>query len=66
MSRFELARSAFNALRAHAEESETSARKREYNIQTDLIVRESTGFPRGTMTHLSKSNSMPKSRLKRA
>ena len=61
MSRFELARSAFNALRAHAEESETSARKREYNIQTDLIVRESTGFPRGTMTHLSK----PKSKLKR-
>ena len=62
MSRFELARSAFNALRAHVEDSETSARKREYNIQTDLIVRESTGFPRGTMTHLSK----PKSRLKRA
>src|SRR6266567_4028970 len=51
MSRFELARSAFNALRAHVEDSETSARKREYNIQTDLIVRESTGFPRGTMTH---------------
>lgn len=59
MSRFELARSAFTALRAHVEESEHSTPKREYNIQTDLIVRESTGFPRGTMTHL-RGESKPK------
>jgi DNA-binding LacI/PurR family transcriptional regulator len=52
MSRYDLARSAFTALRAHVEVSEQSTPKREYNIQTDLIVRESTGFPRGTMTHL--------------
>jgi DNA-binding LacI/PurR family transcriptional regulator len=56
MSRFELARAAVTALRAHVEGPEDSALKREYNIQTDLIVRESTGFPRGTMTHLRKSS----------
>ncbi|MEO6983456.1 MAG: LacI family DNA-binding transcriptional regulator [Edaphobacter sp.] len=54
MSRFELARAAFTALRAYVEESEASTRKREYRIQTDLVVRESTGFPRGTMPHLRK------------
>jgi len=62
MSRFELARTAVTALRAHVEEPEDSALKREYNIQTDLIVRESTGFPRGTMTHLRKSS--PKATVK--
>jgi hypothetical protein len=35
--------------------SPRNTHKREYNIQTDLIVRESTGFPKGTMTHLQKS-----------
>ena len=54
MSRFDLARSAFNALRAHVEATEESETKREYRIQTDLIVRESTGFPRGTMGHMRK------------
>lgn len=54
MSRFELARSAFNALRTHVEMTEESKGKREYSIQTDLIVRESTSFPRGTMEHLHK------------
>jgi DNA-binding LacI/PurR family transcriptional regulator len=53
MSRFELARAAVTALRAHVEQPESS--KREYNIQTKLIVRESTGFPRGSMTHLQKT-----------
>lgn len=57
MSRYELARSAFSALRAHVEHSGDSAPKREYNIPTDLIVRESTGFPRGTMAHLGKRKS---------
>lgn len=53
MSRYELARSAFVALRAHVENEGASA-QREYDIPTTLVVRESTGFPRGTMTHLSK------------
>jgi DNA-binding LacI/PurR family transcriptional regulator len=53
MSRFELARAAVTALRAHVEQPEGS--KREYNIQTKLIVRESTGFPRGSMTDLQKT-----------
>lgn len=46
MSRTELASAAVAALRAHAEK--TSA-QREYKIGTELVVRESTGFPRGTM-----------------
>jgi DNA-binding LacI/PurR family transcriptional regulator len=46
MSRFELARSAFYALRAHVEKSDACPANREYHIQTDLIVRESTGSPR--------------------
>lgn len=54
MSRFELARAAVTALRACAEGTEKSEEKREYNIQTDLVVRESTGFPRGTMKDLSQ------------
>jgi DNA-binding LacI/PurR family transcriptional regulator len=48
MSRFELARAAVTALRAHVEHLEVSPPKREYDIQTELIVRESTGFPRTT------------------
>jgi LacI family transcriptional regulator len=55
MSRFELARAAVEALRSYAEHPEDPTHKREYDIQTDLIVRESTGFPRGTMTHLQKT-----------
>jgi len=54
MSRFELARAAVTALRAHVEQLENSAPKREYNIQTDLIVRESTGAPRSAMARLQK------------
>ena len=48
MSRFSLARSAFAALRAHVEDSAAASLQREYPIQTDLIVRESTSFPRGS------------------
>jgi DNA-binding LacI/PurR family transcriptional regulator len=54
MSRFELARAAVTALRTHIEQTEKSEPQREYDIQTNLIVRESTGFPRGTMTHQQK------------
>ena len=54
MSRSDLARAAVGALRAHVEETSP---KREYKIDTHLIVRESTGFPRGTMAHLRKGKS---------
>ena len=52
MSRFDLARAAVAALRAHAENPNDPATKRDYKIQTALIVRESTGFPRGATTRL--------------
>ncbi|HTC74108.1 MAG TPA: LacI family DNA-binding transcriptional regulator [Edaphobacter sp.] len=52
MSRFELARAAVAALRAHVEGTNDSTPKRDYKIQTDLIVRESTGLPRGAATRL--------------
>lgn len=48
MSRADLALGAVSALRGHLE----GAPKREYHIDTRLVVRESTGFPRGTMAHL--------------
>lgn len=44
LSRFELARAAVTALRAAVENTGESAPQREYNIHTDLIVRESTGI----------------------
>ena len=49
MSRADLALGAVSALRGHLE---GSSPKREYKIDTRLVVRESTGFPRGTMTYL--------------
>ena len=52
MSCFELARAAVTALRAHVEEGGDP--KRQYKINTHLVVRESTGFPKGTMLHLRK------------
>jgi LacI family transcriptional regulator len=55
MSRFELARSAFHALRAHVDKAESSMLKREYDIQTDLIVRESTGFPKAAISSPRKA-----------
>ena len=54
MSRFEIARAAVTALRAHVENPTDSTPKRDYNIQTELIVRESTGVPRGTATRAAK------------
>jgi DNA-binding LacI/PurR family transcriptional regulator len=59
MSRFELARAAVTALRTHVEESD-SVQKREFSIQTNLVVRESTGFPRGTMRDLQISKGKAK------
>jgi DNA-binding LacI/PurR family transcriptional regulator len=55
MSRFELARAAVTALRAHVEPSDNAEPRREYKIQTDLIVRESTGSPRAAISRLTKS-----------
>jgi DNA-binding LacI/PurR family transcriptional regulator len=52
MSCFELARAAVTALRAQVEEG--GEPKRSYKIPTHLVVRESTGFPRGTMLNFSK------------
>jgi LacI family transcriptional regulator len=52
MSRIDIAKAAFGALRAQAESPEPSQGKKEFTIPTDLVVRESTTFPRGTMTHL--------------
>ncbi len=52
MSRFELARAAVTALRAHAEDNPKLLAKREYEILTHLTVRESTGYPQGTMQDL--------------
>jgi DNA-binding LacI/PurR family transcriptional regulator len=49
MSRIELAQAAVAALCAHAE---NGAPRREYRISTHLSVRESTGFPRGSMLQL--------------
>ncbi len=54
MSRFELARAAVTALRAHVEDAGDSTPKRDYNIQTELIVRESTGSPRVPSTGAAK------------
>ncbi|WP_158941952.1 LacI family DNA-binding transcriptional regulator [Granulicella sp. S190] len=60
MSRFEIAKACVAALRAPLEEPKL-AHKREYEISTDLIVRESTTFPKGTMEHLRTSKRVKKS-----
>jgi len=51
MSRLDLARGAVTALRAHVEHTSP---KREYKIETRLVVRESTGYPRGSRSDLPK------------
>ena len=56
MSRQEIAKAAFEALRSQVETPELVHGRREFKIHTDLIVRESTGFPRGTMAHLRKKS----------
>jgi LacI family transcriptional regulator len=49
MSRLELARAAVTALREHVENANP---RREYKIDTKLVVRESTGYPPGAMQDL--------------
>ena len=51
MSRLELARAAVTALRTNGEHATPN---REYQIDTQLVVRESTGFPRGAMHDLRR------------
>jgi DNA-binding LacI/PurR family transcriptional regulator len=46
MSRFELSKAAVTALRAHVEDNPNATAKREYNIETQLVVRESTSAPK--------------------
>jgi LacI family transcriptional regulator len=58
MSRFELARAAVTALRTHVEQPQEA--KREYNIQTDLIVRESTAPPKRTKQKSERKASITK------
>lgn len=60
MSRFELARAAVTALRTHVEQPQEA--KREYNIQTDLIVRESTSAPHRAAPHSQRSKVKPAAR----
>jgi LacI family transcriptional regulator len=52
MSRVELSRAAVSALRAHVE---GTGQQREYRIDTQLVVRESTSFPPGTMQDLNRN-----------
>ncbi len=52
MSRADLARAAFEALRIHVEGTEKTA-KQIWPIPTRLTVRQSTGFPPGTMPKLA-------------
>ena len=52
MSRLELARAAVSALRASVE---GTAQQREYKINTQLVVRESTSYPPGAMQDLQPS-----------
>jgi LacI family transcriptional regulator len=53
MSRTSLATSAVNALRAH---TEATSPRREYPIETQLVVRESTTFPPGSMDYLEQKS----------
>jgi LacI family transcriptional regulator len=52
MSCFELAKAAVTALRAYVEKTPT---KRDYPISTQLVVRKSTGYPRGSMLDLRRT-----------
>jgi len=54
MSRFELARTAVTALRAQVEGAADNPPQREYEIKTELIIRETTGAPVGVAAVDSK------------
>ena len=62
MSRFELARAAVTALRIQVEGDSGFTEKREFNIQTNLVVRESTCYPQGTMNYVQKRAHRSKSK----
>lgn len=62
MSRVELARVAVAALHAHLE---GASPLRECKIDTSLVVRESTGFPRGTMLGLRQAKTASRPTLPR-
>jgi LacI family transcriptional regulator len=57
----DLAAAAVEALRAGIEQDHPKAARREWQISTQLVVRQSTGFPRGTLPALMQ-NSSAKSR----
>ena len=59
MSRTAIARAAFEALRADVENRPPLAKQRAKVIPTKLTVRQSTGFPRGTMEHLKQRTAKP-------
>jgi len=50
MSRYDIAKAAFGALRSHVESPQESHCCREINISTSLVIRESTGAPRGSIS----------------
>lgn len=54
MARNDLARAAFSALRSHVEPTHVHAKK-SWPIQTRLTVRQSTGYPPGTVLRKSRS-----------
>jgi LacI family transcriptional regulator, galactose operon repressor len=56
MSRLDIARAAVTALREQVELVGDFSKKDEFCIRTDLVVRESTSFPRGTMMRLEGNN----------
>jgi LacI family transcriptional regulator len=55
MSRLDIARAAVTALREQVELVRDFSKKDEFCIRTNLVVRESTSFPRGTMMRLEGS-----------
>ena len=57
MSRLDLARAAVTALRSHVQ---NTTPQREYKIDTRLVVRESTSYPRGAMQGLRPPENKPK------
>jgi LacI family transcriptional regulator, galactose operon repressor len=61
MSRTAIARAAFEALRADVENREPTSQERARAIGTKLTVRQSTGFPRGTMEKLKPRESSSRS-----
>jgi DNA-binding LacI/PurR family transcriptional regulator len=56
MSRLDLARAAVTALRKQVELVGDSPKKGEFCVRTNLVVRESTNFPRGTVIPIDKNN----------